>query len=146
MEYSLVAPSVSLVCRAVSTRWPISASCTETLLKIRPEVSSGSVSGGIPSKKTTEVSTHMVAENGQTVLIAGLIKNGNNVRRTGVPLLSDLPGALGKAFSNNEENLTSSETIILITPRIVGSAAYDAEGRGAHTRVGDRRVAARRSA
>lgn len=89
------------------------------LMKIRPEVSSGSVSGGIPSKKTTEVSTQLVADDGQAVLIAGLIKNTSTYRRTGIPLLGDLP-ALGRLFSGTEEGGIVSETVVMITARIVG--------------------------
>jgi len=87
-------------------------------LRVRPEVSSGTLLGGIPSKKTTEVNTQLVAENGQSILIGGLIKATSGLRRTGVPLLGDVPG-LGKLFSNNEQTGTSTETIVLITPRIV---------------------------
>lgn len=89
-------------------------------LKIRPEVSTGSVSGGIPSKKTTEVTTQLIAEDGQSVLIAGLIKNSDGYRRMGVPVLGDLP-VIGLAFSNSEKIRVATETIVLITPRIVRS-------------------------
>jgi type II secretory pathway component GspD/PulD (secretin) len=96
------------------------------LLKIRPEVSSGSVSGGIPSKKTTEVSTQLVAADGQAVLIAGLIKTTSNYRRTGVPLLADVP-VLGRLFSGTDDSSVSSETIVMITPRIVGAGASETD-------------------
>ncbi|MES2759989.1 MAG: hypothetical protein V4693_21665 [Pseudomonadota bacterium] len=88
------------------------------LMKIRPEVSSGTVSGGVPSKKTTEVVTQLVAADGQSVLIAGLIKNSSNYRRTGVPLIGDVP-VLGRLFSGTEDGGTNSETIVMITPRII---------------------------
>ena len=91
-------------------------------LRVRPEVSSGSLLGGIPSKKTTEVNTQLVAENGQSILIGGLIKASSAKRRSGVPLLGDVPG-LGKLFSNTEEAGSSTETIVLITPRIVPTRA-----------------------
>jgi type II secretory pathway component GspD/PulD (secretin) len=91
-------------------------------MKIRPEVSSGSVSAGIPSKKTTEVSTQMVANNGQAILIAGLIKTSSNTRRMGIPVLGDIPG-IGRLFSNNDEVGSKSETIVIITPRIVPATA-----------------------
>lgn len=87
-------------------------------LRVRPEVSSGTLLGGIPSKKTTEVNTQLVAENGQSILIGGLIKATSGQRRVGVPLLGDVP-VVGKLFSNNEHTGTSTETIVLITPRIV---------------------------
>jgi type II secretory pathway component GspD/PulD (secretin) len=91
-------------------------------MKIRPEVSSGSVSGSIPSKKTTEVTTQLVAEDGQSILIGGLIKNSEGRRRTGVPVLGDIPG-VGALFSRTETIGVSTETIVIITPRIVRSFA-----------------------
>lgn len=98
-------------------------------MKIRPEVSSGTVSLGIPSKKTTEVSTQMVANDGQAILIAGLIKTSSNARRLGIPVLGDIPG-LGKLFSNKEEVGSSSETIVIITPRIVPTNASSLDATG----------------
>lgn len=88
-------------------------------MKIRPEVSSGSVSGGIPSKKTTEVTTQLIAEDGQSILIDGLIKSSDGYRRAGVPVLGEVP-IIGRAFSNTEKIGLATETIVLITPRIVG--------------------------
>jgi len=95
-------------------------------LRVRPEVSSGSLLGGIPSKKTTEVNTQLVAENGQSILIGGLIKTSAGLRRTGVPILGEVPG-LGKLFSNDETTGSSTETIVLITPRIVPTRASGAD-------------------
>ena len=91
-------------------------------LQVRPEVSTGALLGGIPSKKTTEVNTQLVAENGQSILIGGLIKASAGQRRIGVPLLGDVPG-LGRLFSNNEWTGGSTETIVVITPRIVPTRA-----------------------
>jgi type II secretory pathway component GspD/PulD (secretin) len=89
-------------------------------MRIRPEVSSGSVAGGIPSKKTTEVTTQLIAEDRQSILIAGLIKNTEAYRRTGVPVVGELP-VIGHAFSATENIGTATETIVLITPRIIRS-------------------------
>lgn len=94
-------------------------------MKIRPEVSSGSISAGIPSKKTTEVATQLIAEDGQSILIGGLIKNTDGYRRTGVPVLSDIPG-VGALFSNTENIGVSTETIVIITPKIVRSLPFAA--------------------
>ena len=95
-------------------------------MRVRPEVSSGSFLGGIPSKKTTEVNTQLVAENGQSILIGGLIKAHAGLRRTGVPLLGDVPG-IGKLFSNSEETGSSTELIVVITPRIVPTRPVGAD-------------------
>ena len=95
-------------------------------MTVRPEVSSGSVLGGIPSKKTTEVATQLVAKDGQTILIAGLIKATEGKRRIGIPYLSDVP-VVGALFSSNERTGGSTETIVLITPRVVSDNGFAQE-------------------
>ena len=88
------------------------------LMKIHPEVSSGSISDGIPSKKSTEVTTQLLAQDGESVLIGGLIKNSNSLKRSGVPGLGDMP-VFGFMFAKKEEQAQSSETVVLITPHVV---------------------------
>jgi type II secretory pathway component GspD/PulD (secretin) len=89
------------------------------LLDIHPEVSDGSVSDdGIPSKTTTQLSTRMLVPDGQTVFLGGLIKHNTNESREGLPLLGDIPG-VGLLFSNRSKNLTSTEIVVLISPKIV---------------------------
>jgi type II secretory pathway component GspD/PulD (secretin) len=89
------------------------------LLSVHPEVSTGTVSDdGIPSQKTTEVTTQMLVEDGQTVFIGGLLKRTMDQSREGVPMLGDLP-LIGSLFSNNSSNNINFETVVLITPYIV---------------------------
>ncbi|MCP4388853.1 MAG: hypothetical protein GY802_11195 [Gammaproteobacteria bacterium] len=92
------------------------------MLDIFPEVSSASVSDdGIPSKATTQVSTRMLVPNGKTVFLGGLIRHQVNNSREGVPGLGDLP-IIGGLFSNRSKSITSTEIVVLITPRIVNYA------------------------
>ncbi len=95
------------------------------MLRIHPEVSSATVTGGIPSKKSTEVTTQLLCDDGESIFIGGLIKNTTGLRRSGVPLLKDLPG-VGRAFSHTDESTTMTETVVVITPRIVRRAAETA--------------------
>jgi type II secretory pathway component GspD/PulD (secretin) len=88
------------------------------LLQIHPEVSSGSVTGGIPSQTTTEVNTSLLADNGQTIFIGGLLKKKSDSSKQGVPVLEDLP-VLGRVFSTTKDIQENTETIVLITPYIV---------------------------
>jgi type II secretory pathway component GspD/PulD (secretin) len=88
-------------------------------LEIHPEVSTGSVSQeGVPNQTTTEVTTSMLVESGQTVFIGGLIKRTSEQIREGVPVLGDIPG-LGLLFSNRSLSSVNSELVVLITPYIV---------------------------
>ena len=89
------------------------------MMDIHPEVSTATITlDGVPSKKSTEVTTQLLANDGQTIFIGGLIRNTASKRRDGVPYISDIP-LLGKLFGSGEELLIKTETVILITPHIV---------------------------
>ena len=90
------------------------------MMQIHPEVSTGSISDGIPSVKTTEVTTQLPADDGQPIFIGGLIRNSKNKRRQGVPVLRDLP-LVGGVFRNLEFTSDNTETVVLITPHIIRS-------------------------
>ena len=92
----------------------------QIMMDVHPEVSNATISNGIPSLTTTEVTTQFLANSGQTIFIAGLMKNSYGTRNSGVPILSDIP-LLGRAFKNSERLATRTETVVLITPRIVES-------------------------
>ena len=88
------------------------------LLKVHPEVSSTTLNAGIPDKKSTEVTTELLCEDGQSVFIGGLIKSISSKDKTGVPILGDIPG-IGRLFSTTTETVNNTETVVIITPRIV---------------------------
>lgn len=93
------------------------------MMDIHPEVSTGVIDvRGIPSQATTEVTTQLLVNSGQTVFIGGLIKHTQSVNRNGVPVIGRIPG-IGRLFSSSEKTNANTETIVLITPRIV--AGYD---------------------
>jgi type II secretory pathway component GspD/PulD (secretin) len=92
---------------------------SRVLLKIHPEVSTGTVTDdGIPNQKTTEVTTTMLVESGQTIFIGGLIRRNATETREGVPVLGDIPG-LKLLFSNRAVNTVNTELVVLITPYII---------------------------
>jgi len=94
------------------------------LLEIHPEVSTGTVAEGIPSKTTTAVTTQLLAENGQTIFIGGLMRNRTVQNRSGVPVLGRIP-LLGRLFSRTEDISLNTETVVLITPRIVDREMWE---------------------
>jgi len=108
------------------------------MMKIHPEVSNATVTDGIPSLKTTEVTTQLLAADGETIFIGGLIKNNTSNSRQGVPVLSDIP-LLGYAFRNQEDTVTNTETVVMITPRIVkpGQRSYYPEERSDKRKIRD---------
>jgi len=95
------------------------------MLDIHPEVSRGTVSDdGIPSQTTTEVTTQMLVQDGQTVFIGGLMRRAVDKTNEGVPLLGSVPG-IGWLFSNHAERVTNVETIVLITPFIINDSDHE---------------------
>jgi type II secretory pathway component GspD/PulD (secretin) len=101
------------------------------LMEIHPEVSTGTVSDdGIPNQTTTEVTTTMLVNSGQTVFIGGLIKRSTEETREGMPVLGDLP-VIGMAFSNRAINSVNTELVVLVTPYIIDEQIRQFDGRQA---------------
>ena len=91
-------------------------------LKITQEVSeAGTSTNNTPPISTRNVSTVLVAQSGQTIMIGGLITHNKGITRTKVPFLGDIP-ILGQLFSNTTVTDRSTEMIILITPHVIESA------------------------
>ena len=88
------------------------------MLKIQPEVSSASLLAGIPSKKSVQVTTELICDDGQSIFIGGLIKARGSNERDGLPILKDVP-ILGRLFSSTNDAVSTSETVVIITPYIV---------------------------
>jgi type II secretory pathway component GspD/PulD (secretin) len=83
------------------------------LLKLSPEVSSGSIADGIPEVTTTEVETQLLVEDGEQVFIGGLIRDFAEHNRRGVPLLSRIPG-LRLLFGASQWLYRSTETVTIV--------------------------------
>ncbi len=66
----------------------------------------------------TEATTNLVVQDGQTIVIGGLIREDKQKSRTGIPFLSRIP-LIGWLFGNTDDNLSRTEIIILLTPRVI---------------------------
>lgn len=71
-----------------------------------------------PTFTVTSVSTTLTVKDGETVAIAGLIRDGENFSRSGVPFLSQIP-LLGSLFGQTTKNSHRNELIIMITPHVI---------------------------
>jgi general secretion pathway protein D len=90
-------------------------------LEIEQEISNvspNSTSSLTPTVTQRKVRSSVVVASGQTVLLGGLISENESGRRSGIPLLDQIPG-LGAAFSDTGKSLTRTELIILIRPQII---------------------------
>ena len=69
-----------------------------------------------------EFDTKVLVEEGQTLILAGLISENVSATDTKVPILGDIP-ILGEAFKNNTDRTTRTELILMITPKVVSNSA-----------------------
>jgi len=89
------------------------------LLEVRPSIDAARIEeGGLPVVKTTTVQTSLMAKNGQTIFIGGLIQETKTRLREQVPLLGDIP-VVGALFGRTVRGIGKSELIVLITPQLV---------------------------
>ena len=71
-----------------------------------------------PAIFTRKASTTVMVLNGQTTMIAGLLKNFKSDTETGIPWLKDLPG-IGKLFQSSSKSTELNDLLIFITPYIL---------------------------
>ncbi|MCB0309096.1 MAG: type II secretion system secretin GspD [Bdellovibrionales bacterium] len=78
--------------------------------------------GGNPTTSERRTLTTIVANNGQTVVIGGLIKDKDEKRVTKVPLLGDIP-LVGYLFRDNKRVKEKTNLLLFLTPHIIRDPA-----------------------
>jgi len=71
-----------------------------------------------PALSTNEAETELLIENGDTIVIGGIVKSTINYGEKGIPGLRKI-GVLGWLFKSQSKSDTKNELLIFITPRIV---------------------------
>jgi general secretion pathway protein D len=66
----------------------------------------------------TEAATNLVVQDGQTIVIGGLIREDTNRSKEGIPLLYRIP-IIGWLFGDWKDKTTRQELIILLTPSVI---------------------------
>jgi len=79
--------------------------------------SQATVQGGVIIN-TSEADTRVLVENGETAIIAGLIRSIDGKLDSGIPILMDIP-LLGSLFKHTTHTKVSRELVIFVTPTIV---------------------------
>jgi len=91
-------------------------------MQIRQEVSAvGTPAFGntnSPSFTTREAETTAVVNDGETVIIGGIIGDQISHTRSGLPYLMDIP-VIGRAFRTESDNAQRTELIVLISPYVI---------------------------
>ncbi|MFC1477878.1 secretin N-terminal domain-containing protein [Candidatus Margulisiibacteriota bacterium] len=93
-------------------------------LQIQPEVSEGTIVNDLPQENTTEVDTEVTVQDGQSIIIGGLIRNKKTKTVNGIPYLMDMPG-IGAFFRSTGIIDEKKETIVVITPHIVNDISWE---------------------
>jgi type IV pilus assembly protein PilQ len=78
----------------------------------------GIIFNGVPSINTRQVSTRVLVDNGQTVVLGGIYEQQQNRNSNRVPFLGDLP-YVGALFRDKSEINNKKELLIFVTPKII---------------------------
>jgi general secretion pathway protein D len=120
---SSIVNSVSYVDTGVILRvTPHISRTNEVRLDIEQEVSAveqnASATTLTPTISQQKVKSTVIVDNGQTVLLAGLISQQRSQEKTGIPGAIDIP-FLGNALSNSTNSAKRTELIIFVKPQVI---------------------------
>ncbi len=75
------------------------------------------IAGNIPIQ-TKAIISKVVAKDGSTIVIGGILEKSNFTQDTGVPGLKNIP-VIGGLFKNKTYNISNKELLIFLSPKIV---------------------------
>jgi len=87
-------------------------------LKVTLSSISGSGFGGLPTFGNREITTTIRLKDGETNMLAGLIRDEERTVLAGVPGLVDLP-FVGRFFAGNRRQTQETDIVLTLTPHIV---------------------------
>jgi type IV pilus assembly protein PilQ len=73
-----------------------------------------------------EAQTQVLLNDGETIVIGGLLKDVKTKTRVGIPFLVDLPW-VGKLFGRDKDNVEKVDLLIFITAKIIKEGEYSPE-------------------
>lgn len=73
---------------------------------------------GVPPVDTRSVSTSVLVDNGETVVLGGVYERDKAYAKEQVPWLGNLP-VLGRLFKNEQRQANKSELLIFVTPKVL---------------------------
>jgi general secretion pathway protein D len=92
----------------------------EVSLTVKVDVSSisGTGFGGLPTFGNRAISTTIRLRDGETNMLAGLIRDDERTVLSGIPGLVDIP-VIGRIFAHNRRETQETDIILTLTPHIV---------------------------
>jgi len=120
---SAIVNSVSYVDTGVILRvTPHISRTSEVRLDIEQEVSSVAQNANAttltPTISQQKVKSTVVVDNGQTVLLGGLISQQRNQEKSGIPGVVDVP-VIGNILSNSNNSANRTELIVFVQPHVI---------------------------
>ncbi len=92
------------------------------MMSVQPSINSVTLDADkIPIIRSTTVSTTLMAKNGETIFIGGLIENSRSNTLNAIPCIGNIPG-LGILFGQRNRSINKSEFVVLITPQLMNRA------------------------
>jgi len=88
---------------------------SQTISNSVPETSG---TGGNPDIFERSLSTEVVAQSGQTIILGGLISENVNESDKKTPWIADIP-LIGYLFKAGGDNISRTELVMLITPKVI---------------------------
>jgi len=92
----------------------------DVTLAVKVELSSVSGTGfrGYPSFGSRQITTTLRLRDGETNIMAGLIRDNERTVASGIPGFSDLP-IIGRLFARNKRETQETDIVLTLTPHIV---------------------------
>ena len=87
-------------------------------LKIAVTSISGTGFGGLPTFGNREINTTITLRDGETNMLAGLIRDEERRSLDGIPGLSDIP-VVGRVFGHTQKTTQQTDIILTLTPHII---------------------------
>ncbi|MHC4388668.1 MAG: type II secretion system protein GspD, partial [Planctomycetota bacterium] len=78
----------------------------------------GELVGGEPVRSSMITNTTAIAQDGQTIVLGGILFQQDSYVRRKIPLVGDLPG-VGGLFRHEATTKTNNEMIVFITPEVI---------------------------
>lgn len=91
----------------------------------------GRIFHGVPSINTTRISTQVLVDDGQTVVLGGIFQTDRHETSTRTPLLGDLP-LVGRLFQRRLERDDKQELFVFITPSVIAEVSERRVARARH--------------
>ena len=91
-----------------------------------PRLAGANFDNLIPEIQIREMESFLRVNNGQTVVLGGLMQNKKSNDQSSVPFFSDLP-FVGRLFDSRDDDYTKTELVIFLKPTVIRNGSLDGD-------------------